>query len=1139
MFSPIRALDQISVLKGNEPRTQIQRVDATCIYSPISKRTLPFLTKDVAFKYILKRAVFDLRDKNGVIKVIQRVSSEPDFFEDFCYMMSTAAPNKRAFLVICVVSSTVFGNLTNEQISKLLDFYNFQKDDMVRVSERMRNFIFNEAKMNMKFFDFLLEYCSDQPNFFSLANIITENISGFPAFIYKLRSKNIALEENHILLPQWRYFASSSFLLSKFRDTIIDAFFDDSVFKYVNQVVCLTEETATAYLEVLVSRSLTLVHAWFLSRLLQVVPTSVIVRLMIDGKLETRNILQFFKFHSFLTKNNKLSAPLLRFMYLFAKNNDEVKESLLKFLLQSPVSIVQFIGFPANHTTFHSMFVEASFEDRMMMLEAIVRHSPIGFNSFPECILVFMQCILQKAGSIPFARELHFPRVANVDNWESIQLLSQVHIPNKKFNNSVSIDLPLLPVDPKNRERPTIGLDAYEPIPKSTVNAPFPLPLETIHEHGRGWSASHYASVALACMSTNYISTDNLEKVLVFVSRRLRTNFHLNFLRQTEALLDALIEVLVDLLPFPPELSIKEEILDSIVSSATDLNMPDTVIRPLLFFFSFLGYDKYGSELNKVFRLKSDTIANIVTFFSSLFDKHPKVFHAVWRFFLFADHNSKQTMKKKISILTNVLKDGSILTLQFAPVLLAGTLVEKYIPMKLPLTKNTHAQFFSNTRHYYPAFAKSVIWRHVEVGVTALCTLCLREYALFQTGTIGSMPIIMFISRSLSDTTCAIVRELCHRQTGNDAIPPFHMHANFSKDSQAESLFEHLVVTSQNLRDIEREDRNAILVDMLSKLKDDHSGLKSVFDGRRYHLDNIDADACFTLKSHARVPLYISFGEEPVDLDETLEIIKKSIAEENFQQYRTALHSLAVGKQLLLANGTIFEYLRTHATESICDFSNLLNRYTNLINYLNESNESHFFNKAVIVKSYDDVRYDQFVSSFVKRMYKRLASVNDVFLFWYDIAPLSSDSGVIEVVPYSKSRDGIGKFGHTLQSIFDNMNKRVFQHTVSAETQKSLFIRSLTGSALYTYLLNLKDRHNGNILLSFLAHQVHIDFGFIFDISPGGNFGFESAPFKLSREMMEYMGDGFDRFVRLLKHALVCSRFYAGEFDAMIVKYQY
>ncbi len=52
------------------------------------------------------------------------------------------------------------------------------------------------------------------------------------------------------------------------------------------------------------------------------------------------------------------------------------------------------------------------------------------------------------------------------------------------------------------------------------------------------------------------------------------------------------------------------------------------------------------------------------------------------------------------------------------------------------------------------------------------------------------------------------------------------------------------------------------------------------------------------------------------------------------------------------------------------------------------------------------------------------------------------------------------------------------------------------------------------------GHLVHIDFGFVFTNSPGGNAGFESAPFKLTNEFLEVTRS--HGWCRVLLRARVC-----------------
>ena len=68
------------------------------------------------------------------------------------------------------------------------------------------------------------------------------------------------------------------------------------------------------------------------------------------------------------------------------------------------------------------------------------------------------------------------------------------------------------------------------------------------------------------------------------------------------------------------------------------------------------------------------------------------------------------------------------------------------------------------------------------------------------------------------------------------------------------------------------------------------------------------------------------------------------------------------------------------------------------------------------------------------------------------------------------------------------------------------YIRSCAGYCIATYLLGIGDRHLENLMIDKDGKFFHIDFGFIFDWSPGKDMRFESANFKMTKEFIKILG---------------------------------
>lgn len=167
--------------------------------------------------------------------------------------------------------------------------------------------------------------------------------------------------------------------------------------------------------------------------------------------------------------------------------------------------------------------------------------------------------------------------------------------------------------------------------------------------------------------------------------------------------------------------------------------------------------------------------------------------------------------------------------------------------------------------------------------------------------------------------------------------------------------------------------------------------------------------------------------------------------------------------------------------------------------------------EAAIFKVGDDCRQDVLALQVLSLLKKQFNSAGlSLNLVPYNVVPTGYECGVIEVVPNAKSRAQLGQL--TDGGLFEIFQREFgLPGSKRFETARLAFIESSAAYAVASYLLQAKDRHNGNIMLDNKGNIVHIDFGFILGISPGGNMGFESAAFKLSYEMTQLLDPGNTR----------------------------
>lgn len=187
--------------------------------------------------------------------------------------------------------------------------------------------------------------------------------------------------------------------------------------------------------------------------------------------------------------------------------------------------------------------------------------------------------------------------------------------------------------------------------------------------------------------------------------------------------------------------------------------------------------------------------------------------------------------------------------------------------------------------------------------------------------------------------------------------------------------------------------------------------------------------------------------------------------------------------------------------------------------------------QGAIFKVGDDCRQDvlaiQIIAIF-RSIFK--FSGLDLYVYPYRVTATAPGCGVIDVLPNSISRDMLGR--EAVNGLYEYFtSKHGGEDSIDFQKARNNFVKSHAAYSVISYLIQFKDRHNGNIMYDDQGHILHIDFGFCFDIVPGG-VKFEAAPFKLTHEMVQVMGgsvhtQAYKWFEELCVKAFLASRPYA------------
>jgi phosphatidylinositol 4-kinase len=117
--------------------------------------------------------------------------------------------------------------------------------------------------------------------------------------------------------------------------------------------------------------------------------------------------------------------------------------------------------------------------------------------------------------------------------------------------------------------------------------------------------------------------------------------------------------------------------------------------------------------------------------------------------------------------------------------------------------------------------------------------------------------------------------------------------------------------------------------------------------------------------------------------------------------------------------------------------------------------------RAYMVKGGDDMRQEFFAMELIKQMAKIWK--DEKLKLWvktYDVIIFTRNSGFIEFIPDTITMSKLKKSGgSSLRSCYKHLFGNKLDHAIKN------FVVSLAGYSIIQYLFQIKDRHNGNIMI--------------------------------------------------------------------------